>query len=146
MARKAPIQGFDVSISIVGPNGPELAGEFNELEISIKNETEEYLETNERIAQILDGEIKIDGKLKRGMVYTDVIRRVYGVSSMKRGTKIPSQPRFTITATFDAPEKGLTGKQKLLDVIIPELSISVKAGKTVVNKDLSFKAEGIEEA
>lgn len=139
-----PVQGYDVSVSIVGPAGPELVGQFEEMDIGIKNETEDYLELGERIAMILDGDIKIDGKMKRGMINTDIVKRVYGVSSLKRGTRIPPQPRFVVTANIDAPEKGLVGRIKLLNVIIPDLSMAFKAGKGVVSTDLSYKAEGIE--
>ncbi len=144
--RQKPVQGNDVSVQIVGPNGPELVGEFQEIDINIKNDVEEYLEMNERIAMILDGEIKIDGKLKRGLLNTDIIRRVYGVTSMKRGERIPQQPRFVVTCSIDAPEKGLVGRFRLMDVIMPDLTVSVKAGKSVVSKDISYRAEGIENA
>ncbi|MGG1600576.1 hypothetical protein [Paenibacillus naphthalenovorans] len=141
-----PAQGFDVSVQIVGPNGPELVGEYQEMDINIKNDVEEYLEMNERIAAILDGEIKIDGKLKRGLMNMDVVRRVYGTPVMRRGERIPPQPRFVITFSINAPEKGLVGRFKLLQVIIPDLTISAQAGKGVVSKELSYRAEGIENA
>ena len=44
----APIQGFDVSVSVMGPSGPELAGEYEDVEINVINDDEEYLETGER--------------------------------------------------------------------------------------------------
>jgi len=138
-----PVQGYDVSISIVGPNGPTLVGEFQEVEINIKNDVETYLETNERIAQILDGEIQIDGKLKRGWFNMDIIKQVYGTASMQRGTKIPEQPRFTITCTVANNNKGLNGRIKLVRSIIPDLSLSVKSGKSIVDKSMNFRSEGI---
>ena len=66
-----PIQGFNVSTLVTGSSGPELAGEFQELEFSIKNGTEEYLELGERIAAILDGEIKIGDKFNDITKYCD---------------------------------------------------------------------------
>lgn len=141
-----PVQGFDVSVSVLGKYGPELAGEYEEVEIKIKNDVEKYLETNERIGRLLDGEIEIDGKLVRGWMNTNIISRVYGVSAMRRGTRIPSSPRFTITCTVNAPEKGLSGRIRIEQALIPELSLAIKAGKGVVKKDLSYKAEGISEA
>jgi hypothetical protein len=107
---------------------------------------EEYLETGERIPMLLDGEIKIEGKLKKGMAQTNVISRVFGMNAMKRGSRIPTQPRFTITCTINAPEKGLKGKYRLLNCVFPELALAVKQGKTVVDQTLNFKCEGIEEA
>ncbi|MPN51931.1 hypothetical protein SDC9_199582 [bioreactor metagenome] len=146
MSDRDPIQGFDCSTTVIGPNGPELVGEFQETEFSIKNETEDYLEQNERIAKILDGEIKIEGKLKKGFMNLDIIKTCYGSGSLKRGTRIPKSPRFTITTNIKAPEKGYNGKYRLIDCVIPELSVAIQAGKSVVKSDLSFKAEGIEEA
>lgn len=140
-----PIQGFDVSIMVVGPNGPELVGEFQESEFSIKNETETYLEQNERVARILDGEITIEGKLKRGLINLGVLKSVYGTTSIKRGEKVPKSPRFIITQSINAPDKGMVGKFKFSNAVIPELSVSFGAGKEVSKADFSFKAEGIEE-
>jgi hypothetical protein len=141
-----PIQGFNVSTLVTGSSGPELAGEFQEVEFSIKNGTEEYLELGERIAAILDGEIKIEGKLKRGMINLGIVKSCFGASTLKRGGSIPSSPRFTITANINAPNLGLVGKYRLLNVVIPELTVSMSKGKDVVKNDFSFKAEGIEEA
>ncbi|WP_425058370.1 hypothetical protein SCACP_30180 [Sporomusa carbonis] len=141
-----PIQGFDVSVSIMGPNGPELAGEYQTVDITVKNETEEYLETNERIARILDGEISISGSLKRGWMNTDIISRVYGYTALRRGEKIGASPRFTISCTADNPDKGVSGRIRIENAVIPELKLAIKSGKGVVEKDLQFKAEGISEA
>ena len=141
-----PIQGFDVSVSIVGPNGPELVGEYKECKLNVKNETEEYLETNERIARLLDGDIKIDGELKRGWMNTNILTRIYGTSSMRRGEKVPASPRFTISFTVANTSKGQSGRLRVEQAVIPELSLSLKAGKSVVDKDLKFKAEGVSEA
>lgn len=146
MGKGKPIQGFDVSVQVIGPTGPELAGEFQECEFSIKNETEDYMELNERIAQILDGEIKIEGKLKRGLMNLNVVKSVFGSSTLRRGERPPASPRFVITFSINAPEKGLSGRYKFEQAVIPDLSISMAAGKGVVKKDLSFKAEGITEA
>ncbi|TEB09303.1 hypothetical protein [Pelotomaculum propionicicum] len=137
-----PIQGFDVSVMVIGQNGPEMAGEYQELEFSIKNDTEEYLELGERIARILDGEVKIEGKLKRGWTSLDIVNQVFGASTLRRGERVPQSPRFVITCSVDAPEKGLQGRYKFEQAVIPELSISVSQGKGVAKKDLSFKAEG----
>lgn len=141
-----PIQGFNVSTLVTGSSGPELAGEFQEIEFSVKNGTEEYLELGERIAAILDGEIKIEGKLKRGMINLGIVKSCFGASTLKRGGNITVSPRFTITANINAPSIGLVGKYRLLNAVIPELTVSISKGKDVVKNDFSFKAEGIEEA
>lgn len=141
-----PIQGQDVTISIVGENGPELAGQYQEVDIEVENEVEEYLETGERIARLLDGPIKISGKVKRGWMDVDIIGRVFGYTSLERGTTIGAQPRFTINCNAKNDAKGIDGALKLTNVVFPKLSLNIKAGKGVVDKDLSFRAEGILEA
>jgi hypothetical protein len=141
-----PVQGFDVSISVMGENGPELVGEYEEMEIKIQDEDEEYWLTGSRTAMLLDGDIKISGKLKRGWINLDIISRLYGQSSIRRGANTLSSLRFTITATIDSSAKGLAGRLRLEDCKFNELSLAIKAGKKVVEKSLSFKAEGISEA
>jgi hypothetical protein len=141
-----PIQGFDVSVQVIGGSGPELAGEYQECEFSVKNDIEEYLELGERIAQFLDGEIKIEGKVKRGWISMKVVEAIFGSGTLRRGDRPPASPRFVIIFSVRAPEKGLSGRYKFTQAIIPELSISIAAGKGVVKKDLSFRAEGLVEA
>ncbi|GBF34144.1 phage protein [Desulfocucumis palustris] len=143
---KKPIQGFDVSVQVIGSGGPELAGEYQEAEFSVKNELEEYLELGERIAQLLDGEVKIEGKLKKGWMSLNVVESAFGSGTLRRGERLPASPRFVITFSIKAKEKGLSGRYKFEQAIFPELSISIAAGKGVVKKDLSFRAEGLTEA
>ncbi|SHN73155.1 hypothetical protein [Desulfitobacterium chlororespirans] len=138
------LQGFDVSVTIVGDNGPDLVGEYQEVEFTIKEDSESYLALGERIAEILDGQITIEGKLKRGHTQLDIINRIWGAKALKRGEKIPSAPRFAISFNVDAPGKGFSGKYRLLACKIDELAIKAQSGKNVVSEDLSFKAEGIE--
>ncbi|SHJ60307.1 hypothetical protein [Desulfofundulus thermosubterraneus] len=138
------IQGYDCSVLITGPKGPELVGEYQEAEFSIKEETEEYLGLGERIPSILDGVIKIEGKLKKGHALLDIVNRIWGHSSLKRGSRINIAPRFTITLSIDAPDKGYVGRYRLLDCKIHDLELKAKQGKDVLEEDLAFKAEGIE--
>ncbi|AEG60017.1 hypothetical protein Desru_1753 [Desulforamulus ruminis DSM 2154] len=140
------LQGFDISVTVVGSNGPDLVGEYQEVEFTIKEDAEKYLALGDRIAENLDGEISIEGKLKRGHTQLDIIRRIWGTTSLKRGSRIPASPRFTIIFNVDAPEKGFSGRYRLLNCKIDELAIKAKAGKDLVSEDISFKAEGIEPA
>lgn len=142
----AKIQGYDASVLITGPQGPELVGDYQEAEFSIKEDTEEYLELGERIPAILDGEIKIEGKLKRGHILLDIIKRIWGQASLKRGSRIPPSPRFTIIVNINAPEKGFVGRYRLLNCKISDLGLKLKAGKDIMEEDIDFKAEGIEGA
>lgn len=142
-AEQRPVQGFDVTIDVMGPNGPEFVGQYQELNIDLSDEDEEYHLTGSRTPMLLDGDIKISGTLKRGWVSTDIISRLYGKSSINVGESTLSSLRFTITATVDAPTKGLAGRIKLDGCKFNGLSLAIKAGKSVVNKDMKFKAEGI---
>ena len=140
-----PAQGFDVSVTITGPDGPELVGEFQEMSLEVKDDSEEYMTCGDRIAMILDGEIKISGKLKRGLLNTDLISRLYGQKSLRRGEKIVESPRFNILFTIDSPAKGIYGRLRCERVKLEGFSLGMKAGKGVLDKDISFKAEGIAE-
>lgn len=143
---KQPLQGYDVKVSVIGTNGPELVGEFQEASVTITNDTEEYLELGERIAMLLDGQITIEGKLKRGCLYVDAINRIYGQSSLRRGDAIVASPRFTIMMTLKNSSKGYNGKIRMEQAVINEWALSSTVGKDVVSSELSFKAEGISQA
>ncbi|MCL1604825.1 hypothetical protein M3079_02350 [Phascolarctobacterium sp. ET69] len=141
-----PLQGYDVTISIIGENGPELVGQYQEAEITVTNELQEYLETGERIPRQLDGQIGIEGKLTRGMLHVDVIQRIMGSGTIRRGEAIPQSPRFTIETTLKNANKGYDGRIRVEQAVFNELALSITAGAEVVKKDLSFKAEGISQA
>ncbi len=143
---KQPLQGYDVKVSVIGTNGPELVGEFQEASVTITNDTEEYVEMGERIAMLLDGQITIEGKLKRGCLYVDAINRIYGQKSLRRGDAIAASPRFTIMMTLKNSDKGHNGKIRMEQAVINEWALSATAGKDVVSSELSFKAEGISQA
>lgn len=140
-----PVQGHDVSVSVMGPNGPELVGEWQETDINISDDVEEYMELNSRMPVYLDGDIKIDGTLKRGWLDMNIVAATVGSSTLQPGQRIVT-PRYTVTCTINAPEKGLTGRYQLTNVVFDKTPISVKTGKNVVDTNLSFKAEGIIEA
>lgn len=138
-----PVQGFDVSIGVMGPNGPELAGEYQEVDINITSETEEYQETNSRAVVLLDGDIKFDGKLKRGFVDMGIVATTLGTANIQPGVVLPMSPRFIISCSINAPDKGLNGRYRLTGVKFEKLALAIKAGKTVVDSDLTWKAEGL---
>lgn len=143
MGQSRPVQGFDVSASVMGPNGPELVGEWQEVDINITSETEEYHETNSRSPVLLDGDIKIDGKLKRGYIDMNIVATTMGTSNIQPGVTLPASPRFTITCNINAPSKGLVGKYTVTGVKFEKLGLAIKAGKAVVDSDLTYKAEGL---
>jgi hypothetical protein len=141
-----PLQGFDVSVMVVGPEGPAFVGEFQEVSVNIANDIEEYLALGSRMPQLLDGEIKVDGSLKRGFI--DVgksLLTAFGAATMQPGVQF-SSPRYVITADFNAPAKGLVGRYQMTGCIVDKLSLTAQKGKAVVNSDYTFRAEGIQEA
>ena len=141
-----PAQGFDVSVNITSNSGGiDLAGEFQECEISIKEDIEEYETLNEESPMLLPGTIKISGKVKRGLLHPDIIGRVYGATKLGRGAKRTKPKVFSITTTLNSDYKGFNGRIRLNNVRFESLDLKSKAGKGVVDKDLSFKAESIEQ-
>jgi hypothetical protein len=146
LADKRPLQGFDVSVTVVGDSGPVFVGEFEELTLNISNDTEEYQTLNSRMPIYLDGDVKLDGSVKRGFIdLGSALNAAFGSSSLTPGTSFKS-PRYVITANFNAADKGMVGRYSLTGCIIDKLSLSSTKGKSVVNSDYSFKAEGITEA
>jgi len=141
-----PVQGHDVSVSVMGPNGPELVGEWQEVDINITNDDEEYMETNSRMPIYLDGDIKLDGKVKRGWLDLNIVAVTVGTGNLQPGQPIPATPRFVITCNINAPTKGLSGRYQLTGVRFDKLAIAIKAGKAIVDEDLTYKAEGLIES
>ncbi|MFB5192794.1 hypothetical protein [Alicyclobacillus fastidiosus] len=141
-----PVQGHDVSCAVMGPNGPELAGEWQEVDINISNDAETYQETNSRMPIYLDGDITIDGTLKRGWMDMNIVATTVGTGNLQPGQYIPPSPRFVITCTIDAPDKGLSGRYQLTGVLMDKTAIAIKSGKSVVDSNITFKAEGLIEA
>lgn len=87
-----PLQGYDVTISIIGENGPELVGQYQEAEITVTNELQEYLETGERIPRQLDGQIGIEGKLTRGCCMLMLFSALW-VAVLSAGVKLSRKAR-----------------------------------------------------
>lgn len=155
-----PIQGYDVTVGLVAPSGKEtFAGEFQECSFSIKHDVEEYQETNSRLPMLLEGDIKIEGKLKRGWFAEKLVTTIFGQSKLSIGSDISQQHRVVLTMkTNNATRAGASGSTlaafkgvaaetgvKLTGVLFTDLNVSVKGGKAVVDKDLSFRAESIED-
>lgn len=146
MSDKMPAQGFDVSVNVVSAEGGlDLAGEFQEAELSIKEDVEEYETLNEEAPMLLPGSIKISGKLKRGWINPDIISRLHGQTKIGRGAKRTKPKTFSITLTLDSDYKGLSGRVRVNGARFDDFSLKAKNGKGVVDKDLSFKAESVEQ-
>jgi hypothetical protein len=101
-----PLSGYDADVwTLDQATGlPNLLGRFRNMMLTVRNSSEPYLELNQRIARILDGEIQIAFVLDRGMISTDWLERTFGFSYMTREALIGRNPRFQITLNYDAPE------------------------------------------
>lgn len=141
-----PVQGHDVSVSVMGPNGPELVGQWQNVEFDIENDAETYQLLNSRMPVYLDGDITISGSLERGWIDMNIVATTVGTGNLQPGQAISATPRFTVTCTINAPDKGLNGNYQLTNVIFTKIPVSAKAGKGVVTSNLTFKAEGLIEA
>ena len=138
-----PIQGFDVTVSVIGPNGPVLVGSYEQIDINLNMDTEAYPELGSRVARQLSGMYEIDGTLRRGWRDMDIINTIAGASAIRVGDAIPEPPRFEVACNVNAPAKGLVGRIKLERCLFTKLGLSASAGKGVVKGDMPFKAEGI---
>lgn len=141
-----PVQGHDVSVAVMGPYGPELAGEWQEVDINIGNAVESYQTLNSRMPILLDGDITIDGTLKRGWLDMNIVAATVGTNNLQPGQNVPASPRFVITTTINASDKGLNGTYQLTGTIFDKIALAIKSGKGVVTSDLTFKSEGLIEA
>jgi len=154
------IQGFDVTVGLVAPDGKEtFAGEFQEGSYSISHDIEEYMSTNSRMPDLLEGDIKIEGSLKRGWFGEQIVKTIFGQSKIDVGTDLSAQHRVTLTFKTNnatsaggasstlATLKGLTQEAgvKLTGVLFTKFDMSVKGGKAVVDNSISFRATGIED-
>lgn len=146
-----PIQGYDVTVAVIDDNGaPTFAGEFQEIDIDLEHDPEEYQETNQRMPIYLDGDIKISGSLKRGWYRIDLVNGVWGQSKIGPDVAIQRQKRVTLTFKLNGTSsqgKGISGTpgMKLTGVLFTKTSLKVKNGKAIVDKTLTFKAEGMED-
>lgn len=101
-----PLSGFDAEVWVVDQATGEyrLIGRFTSFQLTIRNATEPYLEFNQRVPRMLDGEFQIGWVLERGMVDARLIQQTFGVSAITRESRPSRSPRFQITLEFNAPE------------------------------------------
>ncbi|MBL0387923.1 hypothetical protein JJB07_14880 [Tumebacillus sp. ITR2] len=143
---KRPAQGFDVVVAVTTAAGPALVGEFVEVSLNISHDPERYQPVGSRTPMWLDGDVELDGGLKRGFIDAgNLLMSMFGTREIGPGTSFTSA-RFVITATFNAPEKALVGRYSMQGCMFTKLGVSVKGGKAVVDSDYQFKIETLKEA
>ncbi len=150
MAEAAPvrhvIQGYDVATYVTSPLTPGqsvLSGKYTRLTGRLTHDIEEYVETEEQIAELLTGMFTIEGDLSRGWQDLDVVKRVTGFDSIDRGLRIVV-PRFTVTFKVVSPAKStMNGATVTLkDCMFTSMEWAISAGKGVVDFNMPFRGQG----
>lgn len=100
-----PMQGFDSDVfALDQATGRQvLVGRFSSFQLTIRNATEPYMEMNQRVPRLLDGEFQFGWVLERGMVDTAIMEDVFGFSSISREMRPDRSPRIQLTFEVYAP-------------------------------------------
>jgi hypothetical protein len=134
-----PLQGFDCDVYVQDQaTGKQLIiGRFTSFQFTVRNATEPYMEFNQRVARLLDGEFQFGWVLERGLIDTRFLEDTFGIMSLSREQRISRSPRFQITVELNAPElanpidgKATEGAQELM------------GGEIVVNNRVTRAATG----
>lgn len=101
-----PIQGYDVDVWAIdqGTGAYNLIGRFNTIQIVITNVVEDYLEFNQRISRVMDGELKIGWMMERGQLDGRVLEQTFGSAELSRQLRLNRLPRLSITFSVNSPE------------------------------------------
>lgn len=113
----APLQGFDADVWVLdqGTGSYNLVGRFTSIQVTIRNATEPYLELNQRVPMLLDGEFQFGWVLERGMLDTRILEQTFGYSSITRELRNNRNTRFQISFSVAAPELQQAGRTILND-------------------------------
>jgi hypothetical protein len=100
-----PLQGFDTDVFVLdqATGSQIMVGRFTGFQWTVRNATEPYMEFNQRIPRLLDGEFQFGWVLEQGMVDTEIMRNVFGFSHLGREMRPDRSPRLQITVEFNAP-------------------------------------------
>jgi hypothetical protein len=102
-----PLQGFDADVYIQdqGTGSQLMVGRFTSFQTTIRNATEPYMELNQRVPRLLDGEFQFGWVLERGLIdVRDVPDNTFGLSYIGRELRLSRSPRWQITVELNAPE------------------------------------------
>lgn len=116
-AIRDPLQGFDCDVWVLDQaTGRQLLiGRFTSIQITIRNATEPYMEMNQRVPRMLDGEFQFGWVLERGLLDTRIMEETFGIPIIQREMRIDRSPRFMITFDLNAPalnERDITDAQQ----------------------------------
>jgi hypothetical protein len=103
---KDPMQGFDADVWVIdqATGNQLLVGRFTSIQLTIRNATEPYMEFNQRIPRMLDGEFQFGWVLERGLIDTRLLESTFGFDDIRREMRIGRSPRMVITFDLSAPE------------------------------------------
>lgn len=109
-----PLQGFDFDVYVQdqATGAQLLVGNFTSFQWTMRNATEPYMEFNQRVPRLLDGEFQFGWVLERGCIDIRFVQQTFGVNAIGRELRISRSPRFQITIEANAPElegNGFTG-------------------------------------
>ena len=171
---KDPLQGFDADVWVIdqATGNQLLVGRFTSIQLTIRNATEPYLEFNQRVPRMLDGEFQFGWVLERGLLDTRILESTFGFSDIRREMRISRSPRMMITLDLNAPElderslntdirntnmgelrvagsrsrqhRHGTGQYRLIMCKPDSLTIGAMAGRSVIAARWEGLAEGVE--
>lgn len=107
-----PLQGFDADVWVLdqATGNYNLVGRFTSIQVTIRNATEPYLELNQRVPRLLDGEFQFGWVLERGMLDSRVLEQTFGFNAITRELRNNRNTRFQISFAVNAPELENSGK------------------------------------
>jgi hypothetical protein len=105
-AGRDPLQGFDADVWVTdqATGRQALIGRFTSIQLTFRNATEPYMEMNQRVARLLDGDFQFSWMLERGLLDTRVFEDTFGFKAVTRELRINRSPRMTITFDLNAQE------------------------------------------
>lgn len=100
-----PMQGFDADVfALDQATGRQvLVGRFSSFQLTIRNATEPYMEMNQRIPRLLDGEFQFGWVLEKGLTDVAIMQDVFGFSNLGREMRPDRSPRIQLTFEVFAP-------------------------------------------
>ena len=113
-----PMQGFDADVWVIdqATGNYNLVGRFTSIQLTIRNATEPYLELNQRVPRLLDGEFQFGWVLERGMLDSRVLEQTFGYNAITRELRNNRNARFQISFSMVAPELQNKGKTVVKDL------------------------------
>lgn len=107
-----PMQGFDADVWVIdqATGNYNLVGRFTSIQFTVRNATEPYLELNQRVPRLLDGEFQFGWVIERGMLDARVLEQTFGYNAITRELRNNRNVRFQISFSVAAPELQTAGR------------------------------------